>query len=235
MNILICDDMPEETAALDSLLQNCGFPVKINQFYKPLDVLNFISSGAVADLCFLDIVMPEMTGLALAAALRQRGYTGQIVFLSTSREYGPESYSVDAFSYLLKPPTLGQVKALLHKFQQMKNNADQAEITVKTGRITKVILCRNISYIEVIKHTVYFHMTDGSEVCVNATFSETAKMLLTDPRFIQCHRSYVVNMQDVAEISEKEILTRRGKRISIPRTYRSTRTKFYRWKFGSDE
>lgn len=232
MNILICDDMPEEAAVLDGLLRDSSFKVNTNRFHHALDALNFIRTGAVVDLCFLDIVMPEMTGIELARELRQSGYAGEIVFLSTSKEYGPESYTVGAFSYLLKPPAPESVRDILNKLEHSRSSADQAEIWVDMAGRRKVIPHRNISHAEVIGHTVYFRMTDGSEIGVNATFSEIAAQLLSDPRFIQCHRSYVVNMQDVAEISESEIVTHSGKRIPVPRTYRDTRTKFYKWKFG---
>ncbi|QIB68793.1 response regulator transcription factor [Aminipila butyrica] len=231
MNILICDNMPEEAAELNALLQDSGFQVHTNQFHHAPDVLDFIRTGTLVDLCFLDIVMPEMNGIKLAEALRQSGYAGEIVFLSTSKEYGPESYTVGAFSYLLKPPTSESVRDVLFKLEQSHICTDQAELWVDISGRKKGIQYRNISYVEVIRHVVYFRMTDGGEVGVNATFSEIAAELLLDPRFIQCHRSFVVNMQDIDEISEREIVTRSGTRIAISRTYRNTRNKFYKWKF----
>lgn len=235
MNILICDDLQSEAAELNCLLQASGFSVHTTQFYQAMDVLHFIRTGAVVDCCFLDIVMPEMDGIALAAALRQEGYTGKLVFLSTSKDYGPETYTVDAFSYLLKPPAAESVRTILEKLKQAKKNDDRAEITVQATGATRVILHREISCVEVILHKLYFYMIDGSEICINATFSEIAEQLLRDTRFVQCHRSYVVNMQDIAEISEREIVTHSGKRIPVPRTYRDIRTRFYQWKFGGEK
>lgn len=235
MNILICDDLQSEAAELNWLLQVSGFPVHTTQFHHAHDALSFIRTGAVVNCCFLDIVMPEMDGIALASALRQEGYDGKIVFLSTSKDYDTETYTVDAFSYLLKPPTAESVQTILEKLEQEKIREDRAEITVKTAVAAKVLLHRDISYAEVILHKVYFHMTDGSEVCINATFSEIAKQLLCDARFIQCHRSYVVNMQDIAEVSEREVVTHSGKRIPIPRSCRDTRSRFYQWKFGGEK
>ncbi|MCP1103698.1 DNA-binding LytR/AlgR family response regulator [Aequitasia blattaphilus] len=235
MNILICDDLQLDAAQLNNLLQASGFQVHIHSFLSANDALNFIRNGAVVDCCFLDIVMPEMDGISLASALRKEGYTGKIVFLSSSKDYGPETYTVDAFSYLLKPPSIENISTLLKRLEQNKDSDDQASITVQSGKTTKILLYRNISYIEVMLHKVYFRMTDGSEVCMNATFSQVATQLLSDSRFIQCHRSYVVNMQDIAEISEREIITHNGNQIPIPRSYKNTRSKFYQWKFGGEK
>ncbi len=234
MNILICDDLPSEAVILEELLLTSGFHVNVYLFHNALDALDFIRTGVMIDCCFLDIIMPEMNGIELAAAMQNNGYSGKIIFLSTSKDYGPESYTVNAFSYLLKPPTAECVNVILGKLKRAQNRDDQGEILVQASGITKVMKYREISYVEVIRHKVYFHMIDDSEVCINATFSEVTAKLLSDPRFIQCHRSYVVNMQDIAEISEREIVTYSGRRISIPRNFRMTRSRFYQWKFGGE-
>lgn len=234
MNILICDDLPEEATAISRLLNSSGFPVNITVFHNAADVLAFFRAGALAELCFLDIIMPDMSGIQLADMLRQEGYKGKIVFLSTSKDYGPETYTVDAFSYLIKPPTADAIGRILKKLQEEQIKEDHAGIKVRSAKSTKILLYHDISYVEAMLHKIYFHMTDGSQVHISATFSEISAKLLGDPRFIQCHRSYVVNMQDIAEFSEREIFTHSGGQIPIPRNYRDIRNKFYTWKFGVD-
>jgi DNA-binding LytR/AlgR family response regulator len=133
MNILICDDLPSEAEALDDLLRSSGFQINIDVFHNPLDAMDFIRTGAVTDCCFLDIIMPEMNGIQLAATLRNHGYSGKIVFLSTSKDYGPESYTVDAFSYMLKPLTAEGVNEILNKREQTQAKADRAEILIQTA------------------------------------------------------------------------------------------------------
>lgn len=176
--------------------------------------------------------MPEMDGILLAKTLREEGYGGKIILLSTSKDFGPESYLVNAFSYLLKPPTIDTVNELLKRVEQEQLKEDRAEIIVDVGKATKIVRYREISCIEVVLHKLYFYLTDGSEVVANTTLSKIKSQLLCDQRFIQCHRSYIVNMQDIAEISEKTIITQKGKQIPVSRSYKDTRNKFYQWKFG---
>ena len=234
MNILICDDKQDEAREIGVLLSASDYKVSTNIFSNGYDALDFIHTGAVIDVCFLDIVMPEMSGVTLARHLRKDGWTGDIVFLSTSREYGPESYEVKAFSYLLKPLTPVSVNDVLAKLEHARSTADTIGITVKTSSAARVILYRNISYVEVIRHKVYFRMTDGNEVELYAVFSDVARELLSDPRFVQCHRSYIVNMRDIEKVSEREIVTHGGARIPIARNYRETRNRFYKWMFGEN-
>lgn len=232
MNVLICDDRQEDGAVLNGLLRDSGFDIKTQVFNRAHDMLEFMHTGIVVDACFLDIIMPEMSGVVLAEKLRADGFTGYIVFLSTSNDYGSDAFRVSAFDYLLKPPTAESVGKLLAKLDQDRNREDMAGILVKTAGIMKKILYRDISHVEVIKHKVVFGLTDGSNVEAYATFGEIEKRLANDARFARCHRSYIVNMDEIAEISERKISMRDGTKIPITRTYGDVKNRYYNWEFG---
>lgn len=232
MNVLICDDRQEDAKQLDALLRDSGFSVETQVFGNGHDALDFVHTGAAVDVCILDIVMPEMSGVVLADRLREDGFTGEIVFLSTSNEYASEAFNVEAFGYLIKPPTPESVSKILSKLLHHHNRTDMASVHVKVAGIMKKILHRDISHVEVIKHKVFFRLTDGSEVETYATFTELAPKLLSDARFIRCHRSYIVNMDDVAAMSERETVLRGGRKIPITRTYREIADEYYKWEFG---
>ena len=121
MNVLVCDDIKSEADKLAEMLKNRGFDVNISVFYNAQDTLSYIRSGAVVDVCFLDIVMPDMSGVELAHTLRQDGYTGFIVFLSASKDYGPESYKVKAFNYLLKPISISDIREILRELSDAQS------------------------------------------------------------------------------------------------------------------
>jgi DNA-binding LytR/AlgR family response regulator len=232
MNILICDDRPDEAAELDRLLHDSDFKIYTVIFNNGHEALNYALSGAAIDICILDILMPEMDGINLAKNLRTNGFCGEIIFLSTSKEFAPESYEVKAFSYLLKPPTPNSVKHILKQLEYAQKNTDTAKILLKMQGIAKSILLRDIAYIEVIQHKIYFRLCDGSEIIVSGTFKEFSDKLLGDSRFLQCHRSFIVNMDEISEISEWEIKMRHGVRIPITRTFHDARNQYYKWEFG---
>jgi DNA-binding LytR/AlgR family response regulator len=234
VNILICDDRQDEANELDRLLKNANSKIYTSVFNNGYDALEFAFSGSKIDVCILDIVMPEMDGIRLAKEMRRGGFRGAIVFLSSSREFAPESYEVKEFSYLLKPPTKESVKNLLDQLEKTQQTEDSAKILLKTPGIASSVFLRDISFIEVIQHKVYFRLCDGKEIVVNAAFKNFADTLLCDTRFIQCHRSYIVNMNEIAEISEWELKMRRGERIAITRTFHDARSKYYRWVFGDE-
>jgi DNA-binding LytR/AlgR family response regulator len=78
-------------------------------------------------------------------------------------------------------------------------------------------------------------MRDANEIVVNAAFKDFSNTLLSDLRFIQCHRSYIVNMDEIAEISEWKIRMRCGAQIAITRSYHNARNKYYQWVFGGEQ
>jgi len=233
MNILILDDKTEETTRLSRLLRGLG--VEPIVFHDGRDALDYVRGGARVDVCFLDIVMPKISGIQTARELRSFGYTDAIVFLSSSKEYGPESYQVKAFDYLIKPPSSESVKGVLEKIENARKNADTAGITVKTKSATRFIRYSDISHIEAVKHFVCFRLMDKNTVEVYAAFGEYADALLTDARFIRCHRSYIVNMDEISEIAASYILMRTGARIPVSRSFANVKHTYFNRIFGRAE
>jgi len=217
MNILICDDIKSEADKLASMLTNRGFEVHTTAFYNARDALAYVRTGAVVDVCFLDIVMPEVNGVELAKALRKDGYTGYIVFLSAAREYGPESYQVKAFNYLAKPIALSDIRIILSELSEAMNSADTNRILIKTTDFSRNVMLRDISHIEVKNNYVYVHLTDGNELKARTALAEIATRLLEDSRFIRCHRSFIVNMSEIDSLKGNDFIMRDNSVIPISR------------------
>ena len=224
LNILICDDIPHETDKLSGLLDNLGYNPMV--FTKSADVLAHIRAGAAMDVCILDIIMPEMGGIELARNLREIGFNGEIVFLSASNEYGPQTYEMKACNYLIKPTSLDKVKHVLNEIEAEHEMADTEGIKLKISGSVRFVLFRNIEYVEVIKHNVVFNLADVNVIEVRSTFTDIAPLLLCDNRFIQCHQSYIVNMDIISSITSREIIMRSGARIPVAKSYPETKMKY---------
>ena len=227
MNILICDDIKDEVIKLEksvksAFLQIAGYEANIRSFNKGGDVLSFIHSGARGmdcgakiDVCFLDIIMPEMDGIELAQKMTENGFNGKIIFISSSNEYGPDSYKVKAFSYLLKSYNQKDIENVLQEILELKKSEDKAGFFVTTRNIKKYLYFHEISYIEVMRNSVYFHFLNRQDISITAALSDVLPQL--DGRFAQCHRSFVVNMDAVAHIHGKEVFLRCGRKAPIAR------------------
>jgi len=226
MNILICDDILYEAESLERLLLNTGFEVNTVVFTDGQEALAYFSSGEPVDVCFLDILMPAMDGIKLAEALREIGFIGFIIFLTGSKEYAPESYMVKAFDYLIKPASPERVKEVLTELIKAQETADLGGILVKGTGISRRILFREISHIEIIHNVVHIRLTDGSVHKTRSTLSEITLQLLEDTRFIQSHRSFIVNMDDIIALKGNEFLLRNGTSIPISRNHISAKDRY---------
>ena len=108
MNILICDDMPDDGSRLEQAIKASGIAADCRYFDNGADALSHIKAGEKVDVCFLDIVMPEMSGIEIARQIRKMEagngiQTCDIVFFTSSNDFASESFEVKAFAYLLKP------------------------------------------------------------------------------------------------------------------------------------
>ena len=221
MNILICDDLVDAVVQLTKII-SLSFPdAEIRAFSNATGALAFFRSGKKPDLCFLDIMMPGMDGIKLAEKMREGGYRGPIVFLTVSNDFAAQSYKVEAFSYLLKPPKANEVIDILHRAEKANRDGDTAGIHVKTKKITRFILYREIYHLEVKNQKLFFRMMDGTEVEIWSSLSDIVLKLKGEgeSRFAQCHHSFLVNMDNVSYIQGNTIIMKDGKNIPITKKY----------------
>ncbi|MCL2184980.1 MAG: LytTR family DNA-binding domain-containing protein [Treponema sp.] len=227
MNILICDDIRDEALKLQNAVKEADLEANVMYFFKPQDVLKYIKTNVKIDVCFLDIIMPEMNGIELARKMRAEGFGGKIVFLTTSKDYGVESYQVKAYFYLLKPINTKDVVRLLNEIKNTSPIEDNAGIKIETRNLTRFVYFYEISFVEVINKNVYFRLLDGSEIVIFASLGDILPQLTSDGRFAQCHRSYVVNIDAVTQIRGKEIILRCGRKVPISRSYKEFSDQYY--------
>jgi two-component system LytT family response regulator len=187
---------------------------------NPLHALESLKANPV-DLLFLDIRMPEMTGLSLLEVLPNR----PLAILTTAfSEFALESYELDVVDYLKKPITFERfVKAVGKAEQRLELNEPIKEklggvdyIFVKEGtRFVKVGI-DDILYIEGLKNYVTIH-TPGQKIVSLQRLKALEEQLPAD-KFIRVHNSYIVAKAAIASVQENEIRMGAAK-IPIGETY----------------
>jgi DNA-binding LytR/AlgR family response regulator len=231
MNILICDDIAQNANELAGIVAESGPEAQTVVFTCPWQAYNYIKSGVVVDVCFLDIIMPAMSGIKLAEKLRENNFTGEIVFLTTSNSFASQSYQVKAFDYLVKPPTREKISDVISALQNMRANEDRNGLSVRTQGVAMLIPFCDISYIEADKHNVYIKLLNKSTTKVYSSFSEITEQILPDNRFVQCHRSFIVNLNEIKTIVKNEVIMRNGKTIPISKGFMQVKEKIIKWIF----
>ena len=93
-------------------------------------------------------------------------------------------------------------------------------IPVATASGLRVLPFADIEYLECTHHVVHFHLASGEDVpslSVRVPFAQVAQPLLADERFVQLHRSYVVNLAAVSQLAAGEFWMQSGARVPVPR------------------
>lgn len=204
---LIVDDEPLAADIIESFvlrMPDLHLVAKVNSASEAYAIL----SAEKIDLLFLDIQMPEVTGLELLKSIKNPPL---VVFTTAYPNFALESYEIDAADYLLKPVSFEKFLRAVEKVKERLNkkspelgsdaSSDDAPdyIFVKAdGKHIKVIL-NDIYYVEGLKDYVIIHLKDARIVTHN-TMKNIETLLMKLDNFIRIHRSYIINLHHVKEI-----------------------------------
>ena len=178
----------------------------IEQLDSPESLLARDDAGERYELYLIELPSTAAAAsLRAAAALRSRGRRSPLAFLAHTPAHAYSAYRVDAMQYLLAraaEPEYGPA------------------IPVATAPGLRVLPFADIEYLECTHHVVHFHLASGEDVpslSVRVPFAQVAQPLLADERFVQLHRSYVVNLAAVSQLAAGEFWMQSGARVPVPR------------------
>jgi len=218
MKIIVCDDTETDRLSLCYFLKK--YLTEINgtadiQVYdngnKLLADLNSIKADE-SRLAFLDIYMPEITGIEVAKKIRETDKDMVIIFTTTSPDHGLDGYSVKAMQYLLKPVNYPELKDTLDDCMALF--ADYLQyIEVVCDRVAVKIPLKDILFIEIHAHYGLIHTTNDVYKC-RLTLDETEQQLC-GKTFLRTHRSYIVNMRFIKSVEDNDFILTTGEAVPI--------------------
>lgn len=226
LRCLIVDDEPNAVNLLEMfILQNTGWQL-VAKCYDAMEALAFLKTNP-ADLIFLDINMPQLSGMELAGLLPKET---RIVFTTAYSQYAADSYSFQTIDYLLKPITLKRFYAALQKIETyfgrsgtVQPGAKPSGITpsdeyffIKSGRMLHKILLRDILYFEGEKEYARL-VSSNDKLLIYRRLKDIEEQL--SPAFIRVHNSYIVNIAQVDTIRDNHIFIA-GKQIPISEKFK---------------
>lgn len=221
INIAFCDD---DLTILDQLREivtrysgSGEWDVRVSAFQSSLDLMATIEKGIRYDVLFLDIMMPGQNGIATAKEIRKFDDNVKIIFLTSTPEYAVQSYMVGAYYYQLKPI---QEKAFVELLDSVLDACERESsksliLRCKNG-ITRVELQR-LEYCEVMHRTVFIHLNNGMVLESVGTMDELYREIASLGGFVRPHRSYLVNLEYISNITYRGIKMNCGAEIPIPR------------------
>lgn len=220
IKIAFCDDDMEVLHQMNELLDR--YRVERNEdityaaFQSPFELLTEIEKGIRPDILFLDVMMPGQNGMDVAKEIRQYDTNMKIIFLTSSPEFAVESYSVGAYFYQLKPiweeSFFRLMDAVLAECEKKKKNS--LILRSKDG-ITRIDL-QQLEYCEVLGRKLLFHLENGAVLESAGSLDDLAGQLMQYSNFFRPHRSFLVNMEYIQNISSRSIKMVNDAEIPIP-------------------
>lgn len=220
IKIAFCDDDMEVLHQMNELLDRYraerNEDITYAAFQSPFELLTEIEKGIRPDILFLDVVMPGQNGMDVAKEIRQYDTNMKIIFLTSSPEFAVESYSVGAYFYQLKPIWEESFFRLMDSVlaECTKTQENSLILRSKEG-ITRIDL-EKLEYCEVIGRTLFFHLGNGKVFESVGSLDDLFLQLKPYGNFLRPHRSFLVNMDYIQNISYRAIKLISLAEIPIP-------------------
>lgn len=207
---IIVDDEPLALVQLQKYVERVPFLECVCACNNAVEAMEILSKQNV-DAMFLDINMPDINGLQLVRSLST---PPMLVFTTAYSEYALDGFRLDAVDYLLKPFSFDEFMKAANKLNDayaMRRNVQQSEepvdsLYVKSDYRMLRIPVASIKYVESMSEYVRIFVEGNSKPIVSLMSMKKIEEFLPSSTFMRVHRSYIVNLNMIKEISRMRIV-----------------------------
>jgi len=219
LKALIIDDEPlAHEVILYHLAEHADISI-VGRCYNATQALSWLANDHV-DLLFLDINMPDLSGIELLKVLRNRP---QAIVISAYQEYAIQGFELDVTDYLLKPVCSDRLSQALDKVRFRNDKRLSMEVVphhiiLKVDREKRKFTLVDITLLEAYGN--YVKLWQGNEmVLVNSSLKQLIEML-PNTKFTQVHKSFVVNNAKIIVVETDSITMECGRTVKVSKTFK---------------
>ena len=218
MNCLIVDDDQITREFISEYVRRTEFLAGIKTCSNAIEAVNILEKEDI-DLLFLDIEMPEMSGLELLKTLSNPVPT---ILITSRKDYALESYEYGVIDYLVKPVDYGRFFKAVKKAHELQERATVPRLPedfvfVKVNNQLIKIKLDDILFVEALADYVLIHTIDNQHI-VLMTMKTISQRL--PENFVRIHRSYIVNCNKIDSIEDSSVLINK-RHLTISNTYKN--------------
>lgn len=228
MNNIRCvaiDDEPLALNVIENYISQTPDLELLQRFTNPVKALQFLTQNEV-DLLFVDIQMPDLTGLDLISTLKNKPV---LIFTTAYSEYAVQGFKADAIDYLLKPIDFPDFERAVNKAkdwiytrrnQAMQVQANKEFLFIKSEYKIVRLNFGDIRYIQGMSEYVRIFLTTGRPV-MSLISMKSLEAQLPETRFMRVHKSFIVNLEKINMIERNEIVYDDGTIIPVSAQYKA--------------
>lgn len=215
LTAIAIDDEPQALEVVRLHAAKVSFLDLKATFTDAFEAISWLQTNKI-DLLFLDIKMPDISGLEVVNCLSK---VPMVVFTTAYSDYAVDGFELDAIDYLLKPFSLARfIKACNKALEQktLRSDEEPAFLFVKTGYEEEKVMLDDILYVEAEGNYVTF-VLKNRKLLSRQTMSELQQSLPAS-QFLRIHRSYLIAWNKIDKISRQDLIID-GKQIPIGASY----------------
>lgn len=207
INCIAIDDEPLALAQLKGYISRVPFLNLVASCQDAFEAMKVLSSEKI-DLLFVDINMPDLNGMEFVRSLSEKPL---VIFTTAYSEYAVDGFKVEAVDYLLKPFSFQDLLSAAGKAARRLERETPEEVVddalfVKNDyRVTRVRLA-DIKYIEGMSEYVRIYVEGEEKPLMPLLSMKRLEEMLPSSQFMRVHRSYIVNLKKITEISRLRIV-----------------------------
>ena len=219
------DDEPMALNLVESYIEKTPFLSLKQKCSSAIEALQFIQQEPV-DLLFLDIQMPDLTGIEFSKMLPKET---RVIFTTAFDEYALEGFKVEALDYLLKPFDYAEFLVAANKaktwFELVKGkkqpvvSEEKEFLFVKSEYKQLRIKLADVLYFEGLKDYIKIWLKDNPKAILTLMSLKTLAQELPSTQFMRVHRSFIVSLKNIEEIERSQIIINK-KRITVSEQYK---------------
>ncbi len=222
MKCIIIEDDELSRKVLEEYIRKTDHLDLVASFHSAIDAINHLSQDTKVDLVFLDIELPQMSGVEFLESLQ---LTPQVIITTSKDKYAVKAFDFNVTDYLLKPiryPRFYKAVDKAFKLEKLYEvNRIDDEIFIKKNSTLIKLAYDDILWIEALENYVVLN-TQKDKYTIHFTM-KAMEQTLPKYKFLRIHRSYIVNLRKVTAIKEKNLTIRfsdKTQELPIGKSYR---------------
>jgi DNA-binding LytR/AlgR family response regulator len=212
LSCLIADDEPLAHQLLEHYIGRLKTLSIAGHAYNAFEVLDFLSENKV-DLLFLDIQMPDLSGLDMLKTLSQ---PPMVILTTAYSEHSLEAYDLGVMDYLLKPIKFERFLKAVNRVLELKREAapikqeaaatptQQDYLFLKDGTAEHKIRVEDITYVQAYGNFVKVHTIAAQTIVATITMKQL-EAALPETAFIRVHKSYIVQVEQLTRLEKESV------------------------------
>lgn len=221
MNCIIVDDDEMSRSTVQHFVEQTEFLKLKGNCSSAAEAIQILKENQI-DLVFLDIEMPQMSGLEMLETLQNNPY---VIFITSKRDYAVEAFEYNVVDYLLKPLKYVRFITAVNKVLDLKklgntisHDITEDDIFVKSELKYVKIKFSEVCFIEAMADYVVLYLKDSKHI-IHSTMKGIEKKIPMDS-FIRIHRSYIVNLNKIEQVENANVVLI-NKKLPIGASYKN--------------